>query len=85
MVASEERCGVLGPEDLSRDFRGTRAAYTYDADSCLANRGGYGGDGILVRIHVKHDPPAATLLRSYGIQYFLFKIPSSVTLKSYIA
>ena len=55
MVASEGRCGVLGPEDLPGDFKGKRAAYTYDADSCLANRGGYGGDGILVRRHVKAE------------------------------
>ncbi len=55
MMASEDRLWVLRPEDLSGDFKGKRAAYTYDADSCLANRGGYGGDGILVRRHVKAE------------------------------
>ncbi len=46
MVAFEDRRGFLRPEDLSGDFKGKRAAYTYNADSRLANRGGYGGDGI---------------------------------------
>ena len=55
MVAYEYWRGVFGPEDLSGDFKGKRAAYTYDADSCLADRGGYGGDGILVRRHVKAE------------------------------
>ncbi len=55
MVASEDRGGVLRPEDLSGDFKRKGAAHTYDADSCLANRGGYGGDGILVRRHVKAE------------------------------